>query len=801
MNIRLLKVIRDITSDYAKNLMLVLAIAIGVFGIGAILGAYSVLTREMSSNYLGTNPASATLETGSAISTGLLDSVRHFPGIQEAERHATVSARMKVGDKWYPMLLFVIDDFELKKTNRVSHLTGTTTPGAGEMLVERTALVVMQAGEGDEIVVKTPNGKPAALKIAGTVHDAGLAPAWQEQAGYGYITLSTLHDLGEAQGFDQLRIVVSENALSAEAIRAKADELSDWLEARGIKVHEIQVPPPGKHPHQSQMKAVLTIFTAFSFLILVLGSILVATSVATLMVKQVRQIGVMKTIGATSLQITMMYLVMIVVICVVALGLAIPLSRVAASAFYQQIAVLLNLELTDRSMPLWVPLLQVGSGIVIPLVAAALPVLRGSFISVRSALDNYGVKAVQARQGTLNFVSRLSFVSESFKLSVRNVFRLRSRLVMTVGLLAAGGAMFMTALNVADAWDDNLKRIYQQRLYDLDVKLNERIRPDTILEMLRSMPGVTIAEGWDYSPTAVAGETSRQVSHTYPDKGHGSFTLLALPSGSKLLDPTLVEGTWLSGKVKNEIVLNQLARSLQRGVKIGDSVKLAVEGKTTSWKVTGFCEDVGSGAAAYVSIDDFAKVNHSPGMVKMLRVAYTDRSRDFAFAKNREIEVLLENKNVSVSSSLPVWLLHNAVAAHMKVLVNSLMAMALLMAVVGTLGLTSTMSMNIMERTREIGVMRAIGGTPAKIRSIVVYEGLFIGTISIVIAFMLALILSSWMGQFIGNMAFKTPLSLTISPIAFVSWILIILVGSFAAAYFPARRASRLTTREALAYE
>lgn len=798
MNIRLLKVIRDITSDYAKNLMLVLAIAIGVFGIGSILGAYSVLTREMSSNYLGTNPASATLETESEISTELLESVRQFPGIKEAERHATVSARMKVGDKWYPMLLFVIDDFELKKTNRASHLTGSTTPASGEMLVERTALVVMQAGEGDEIVVKTPDGNPVPLKISGTVHDAGLAPAWQEQAGYGYITMATLHALGESRGFDQLRIVVSENALSREAIIAKAEALSDWLEERGIKVHEIQVPPPGKHPHQSQMKAVLTIFTAFSFLILVLGSILVATSVATLMVKQVRQIGVMKTIGATSLQITMMYLVMIVVICVVALVLAIPLSRIAAAAFYQQIALLLNLVLADRSMPLWVPLLQVASGIVIPLMAAALPVLRGSFISVRSALDNYGVKAAQTRQGALSFISKLPF-SESFKLSVRNVFRLRSRLVMTVGLLAAGGAMFMTALNVADAWDDNLKRIYEQRLYDLDVKLNERIKPDAILEMLRAMKGVTVAEGWDYVSTSVVGESSRQVSHTYPDKGHGSFTLLALPPASKLLDPTLVEGTWLSGKVKNEIVLNQLARS--QGVKIGDSVKLAVEGKAITWRVTGFCEDVGSGATAYVSIEDFSKFNHSQGMVKMLRVAYSDRSRDFAFARNREIEVLLESRNVSVSSSLPVWLLHNAVAAHMKVLVNSLMAMALLMAVVGTLGLTSTMSMSIMERIREIGVMRAIGGTPAKIRSIVVYEGFLIGTISIVIAFVLALILSLWMGRFIGNMAFRTPLSLTISVIAFVSWILIILVGSFAAAYFPARRASRLTTREALAYE
>ncbi len=92
----------------------------------------------------------------------------------------------------------------------------------------------------------------------------------------------------------------------------------------------------------------------------------------------------------------------------------------------------------------------------------------------------------------------------------------------------------------------------------------------------------------------------------------------------------------------------------------------------------------------------------------MLRVSYADRSKENAMSKNREVESLLEKENISVSATIPVWLLHNAIAAHMKVLVNSLMAMAILMALVGTLGLMSTMSMNSLERTREIGVMRAM---------------------------------------------------------------------------------------------
>ena len=789
----------DLTSDYSKNFMLVLAVAIGVFGIGSILGGYSVIKREMTDNYMSTVPASATIEIEEGITEDLLDSVKQFPGIKEAERHATLVARMKVGEKWYPLLLFIIDDFTDKRTNKVYHVTGETEPPTGTMLVERTAFVVMQAKEGDELIIKTPHGQPYKIKLSGTVHDPGLAPAWQEQSGYGYITLSTLQMLGETQGFDQLRILVSEQPDSRKHIIEKAQAVSEQLKLAGYSIHEIQVPPPGRHPHQSQMSAVMSIFIVFSFLILILGSILVATSMSTLMVKQIRQIGVMKTIGANSSQITRLYLVMIVLLCIVALIIAIPLSRLAASGFYNQIAVLLNLEIRDASMPFWVPALQIGSGIIIPLIAAAFPVIRGSRISVKNALDNYGV--TQGNMGNKSWAirfSQLDFFSETFRLSIRNVFRQRSRLTMTLGLLAAGGAMFMTAMNVSKAWEANLKRIYTQRLYDLEVRLNSSVPTDSLLDKIMAIPGVSVAEGWSHSPTSISKDNAFEVTHTYPDKGHGSFTMHALPIPTKMLNLTIVEGRWLTNKESNDVVLNQAARG---SLKIGERVSLSIDGKPSEWNVIGFTEDVGSPATAYVSVEVFSRRTNTVSQTKMLRISYADRSKENAVRKNREIEGLLEKENISVSSTIPVWLLHNAVAAHMKVLVNSLLAMAILMALVGTLGLMSTMSMNILERTREIGIMRAIGATPKKISALIVWEGLLIGSMSIFIAFALSLMLSTYMGRLIGNMAFRTPLSLTISGLALGIWILIIILGSYAATLYPARRANKITTREALAYE
>lgn len=779
--------------------MLVLAIAVGVFGIGSILGAYKVINREMATNYLSTEPASATIEYEGTISNTLRDSVKSFLGIRTAERRATITARMKVDERWYPILLFVIDDFENMEISKVLSVSGSQNPDTGSMLVERSALRVMRANEGDELTIKTAHGEQRSLKIVGLVRDPGLAPAWQEQAGYGYITLETLHQLGENQGFDLLRLQVSESQYSDSEITRKAEAVADFLKTRGIKIHEIQVPPPGRHPHQSQMNAVLTIFVVFCFMILVLASILVATSMATLMVKQVRQIGVMKTIGGNSVQISSLYLLMLLAICILALILSIPLSRLAAYAFYTQIAGLLNLEITDTSIPWSVPLIQIASGIVLPMIAAAFPLVRGGRISVRAALDNFGVSATS---NPVSFVSRPPFVnafSDTFRLALRNTFRQRSRLALTLGLLAAGGAMFMTALNVSEAWDKNLERIYVQRLYDQEIILNGRINPDKVFQRIKTMNGVTSVEGWDFSSSSVVMEGNYEVTKTYPDKGHGSFTVLALPVNTKLLNPTVTEGQWLNSEGTNEVVLNQMARTSE--MKIGDEVSLSLEDKPTTWKIIGFTEDVGSSAAAYVSIQTFSKLNQSTDRIKMVRIGYEDRSKANASNKNHEIEKVLEELHVSVSSSTPVWLLHNAVAAHMNVLVNSLMAMAILMAVVGTLGLTSTISMNVLERTREIGVMRAIGATPKKIRNLIVSEGLIIGVLSILLAFVVSIALSYFMGEFIGHISFRTPLTLTISLIAILAWILIVIIGSYLATILPAKKANMVTTREALSYE
>src|SRR5262249_40183430 len=179
------------------------AVAVSLTGIATVLGAYAILMRELPLNYASTNPASATLDLGADVPRSLVETVRAKPGIAEAEARGVVIARAKVGKVWQRLLLYVIDDFHDLRLNIFSPVSGVWPPPDGTMLIERMAVSTLGAQQGDRVTVKTPHGPAQPVVVAGIVHDPGLAQAWQEHAGYGYITRTTLGRLGEPAVLDE----------------------------------------------------------------------------------------------------------------------------------------------------------------------------------------------------------------------------------------------------------------------------------------------------------------------------------------------------------------------------------------------------------------------------------------------------------------------------------------------------------------------------------------------------------------------------------------------------------------------
>ncbi|TAL21745.1 MAG: ABC transporter permease, partial [Nitrospirae bacterium] len=336
------KVIGDLRATGGRITMMVLTIAVGIFGVGTILNAYTILTREISRNYLGTNPASAQLEID-RVDDSLVEAVRLRPGIADAEASSAVVARIeKKHGEWMPALLFVIKNFNKMRINTFQPESGAWPPLDGSILLEREALPLINAKVGDSCRIQTPNGQKHEISISGLVHDPGLAPAWQEQTVYGYITPSTLTWLGEGSTMHILKVTVKNQPLNVTAIEQTIVDLAVWLKQQGYKVGEIRIPPPGKHPHQTQMMAILILLLIFGILAMMLSAILTATVIGGILAQQIRQIGVMKAIGARTRQIAGLYLVLVILMGIAAVILGLPPGIAAGRGFARIVAQLLN---------------------------------------------------------------------------------------------------------------------------------------------------------------------------------------------------------------------------------------------------------------------------------------------------------------------------------------------------------------------------------------------------------------------------------------------------------------------------
>jgi putative ABC transport system permease protein len=776
------------------------AVAASLFALGTALGGFAVARRELTRAYLDTRPASATIELD-AVDDALVEKVRAIPGIAEAEARATIRARIRVGEDWCPLLLFVVADFERMRLSTFAPHAGAWPPPPGTMLIDHLGVSVARAGVGDQVVIKTPRGRPTPVRISGLVWDSSLAPAVMERTVWGYITPETLASLGQPGTLDELKIVVENAPLQPERIEATTRSLVQWLRSQGRSVEEVQIPPPGRHPHQGQMEAVMLMLIGFAFLALLLSGILVGTTVEAMMARQVREIGAMKAIGARSAQLAGMYLVMMVAVGAGALIVATPLGALAARGLLHVVAHNLNIKIASAAIPAWVFIVQGAAGLLIPVAAAAVPVMQTSRMTVQRALRNVGTtKEVFGERPLDAWLSRRRGLGPIVTLGLRNAFRRRGRLALTVLLLAAAGAMFITGLNLPRAWSRRLDEVNTSRRYDVAIRLQQLQSDAAALAIVRAVPGVARAEAWGTMPASWDNDVGVPVVHTYPDKGHGAFQVVGVPLDTTMVAFPVLEGRWLAPGDTEVVVLNHMASGNGQGAKVGDTVTIAAAGGRHSWRVVGLVRDLGSPATAYVSDEAFARASGVRGMTKSLVITMEPSADAERADVIRRVERSLERAGMGIDVSISARVLRSAVGEHMAVMLGLILALSGLMTLVGVLGLTAAMSIAVLERTRELGVMQAVGATPGMVLRVVLTEGIFAGVCSAVGAIALAVPWTALVGTVVGNLAFRVPLPLAMSPTAVLIWLVAAVLFSALATAFPARRASRMTVREALAY-
>jgi len=797
------KVIADLLGNKVRSLLVLASIAVGLFALGVVATIYTVGLADMQRGFAAINPANIYI-LASPFEHNLLDNLQSLPEIKQAEGVYSFGTRLNDRHgQWVAVDIQVMKEPGSRQVNQLQLFEGVWPPSDREIVLDQYKLDETHARLGDLILIETPSGKSRPLKLVGIVQDEtiggfGGAGGFFSEPVQGYINQTTSEWLEQTQPrlYNTLYVTVTGDNQNHAYLESVARQIRGKLEENNIQIISSALRSSTEHPNLFLAQAVLAVLLVIGLLVVALSGFLITNTLKAIMNQQVQQIGILKTVGARRGQIAVIYQLLSLLFGLLAWIVAAPLSYLVAFRIVDFLTVEMNYTFFGARIVPPVIILQGLIAVLMPQAAALAPVLQGVHISVQEALSGYRQSAPPNRSRFDRRISGLRSVSMLLLVALRNTFRQKGRLALTLLTLTLGGAVFIATFNVRVSMTMYVDQIIQYFLADVNVTVNRPYRIEEIQSLILEVPGTQRVEGWTFARSELVLE----------DGSVGeSVTMLAPPAGSDLIEPILLQGRWIVPGDRNAIALSELFLEAFPELSVGDTLKLCVNGEESDWTVVGFYQLAGkiSGFSAYTSYEYLSELTRQPGKAMSYRVVASrpDLSNQEQEILAQAVESHLAKSGIQVTNTSTGQSLTSTASQGFNILTAFLLFLALLTALVGSIGLTGTMSLNVMERTREIGVLRAVGASDRALMQLVLIEGGLIGLLSWLLACLAAFPISKILSDSISLALFGSRSNFGFTPTGFLAWIVVVIFLSVLASVLPARSATRLTIREVLSYE
>jgi len=805
MGVTRYKIWYDLWKNKGRTLQVVLIVGMGAFAIGMIVTTRMLIIPQMHEIWRSSNPAEIVLWASPPVNDDTIRSLGRIEGIDSIEGYSTTSIewRSSPEDEWRPAVLTARDDYTSQIYTRLDLLSGN--------LPDKDSLGIVQGADqafgiqiGDQLYLRVDN-KEFDIQIGGQIYDPIASPPSFGGPLSFYATRDQFEKLTGLRDFN--RIMAGGVGEYDEAVMLDvATDMQDKLDAQGVESggaaftanNVSRVSDPNKHFFSAPLDAIFFMMGVMAVLALILALFLVYNTINAIISQQVDQIGIMKAIGARTGQILRLYLTIVLAYGVLALMFALPLGSLAGWGLVLFLLNTFNAEPGPFTISPEAVSAMVAIALFAPLVASLIPIFKGARITVREAIQTYGLSA---RVGLLDrMLARMEYLSRRFVLTVSNTFRNKGRVILTQITLVLSGLIFMMVMSVRDSsiytFNDILFSILR---FNISVQFQELERASYVEELTLRHPGVEAVESW----LMANGEIRLQGQPEMEDDPQ--TTIFGVPLPTTLYGPQIRAGRWMVPEDRQAIVLNQeIAEEI--GAVPGDWVTIDHgDAGESDWQVVGLLFDPLITDSVHVPRDVIMKELKIVGKANTIWIQTVDDTPATEKSVHQELRKIYEANGVDLTpgGTLGIGATASEIVAYFNgqfgFIITLLATMAVVIAVVGSVALSGVLTLNVLERRREIGVMRAIGASSATIAWLLIGEGLILGWLSWIISLPFSIPAGKLMAAGLGA-AFNIDIIYRFTFIGPLSWLVIITVLAIVASWFPARSAMRISVHESLSY-
>ncbi len=767
------KALIDVLRRPIRSILVILGLMIGIFGLTAIDVADGQIASAFRYSADQTSAANITFSVDQ-LPANLQATVAALPNVAAAQFAQEIQSRWQITatpghaniQLWaYPDLAHVaVSPFQITS----GHL-----PGPGEIVMESSDGALQPVHLGDQVTLSTPTG-PQTLRIVGLARTLGSTSASVTNVALGYISLDEATALSGKSGMNTVLVSIHD----ASQITTTVVALRNLLVANGLTVvGESWVRDPFS---TGPLDGIFVVMRVLAGIALLLSAFLIINTITTLLVEQTRMIGIMKAIGARRGQIIGSYLIAVLIYSLVGTTLGIVLGIFGGLAFANYIANLVVLDLGPITLSPGTLALSILCGLGTPLLASITPLRQGTRITVREAMSAYGISAGQPRQ------SGLGWLPPTILLGWRSVWRRRARALLTLAALACAGAAFLAVQTTTVSLDRTLHDLFAA--YDADVFVRIQPAPQaTVMAQLSTIPNIQRVE-----PFISDGlETP-----------WGLTIVRGLDPATKIYRYQLTHGNWLTPGESGDVVVSDLFMGHSH-LHVGDVLNLSTATNQQTYRIVGVVHDNNGGSGSigsvFVSTSDLIALNQLPkGYIDGYVLQAQDRSQPAINLLATHLDTTLSAQGLAPTVETSQQELQRN-QQQFQILYLILYGVVLLIALVGMLGLANTLTTSVLERRREIGILRALGATGPRVASVFLTEGISLGLTAWLVA--IAVGIPGAMGFIALLDQVLLPIQFTFAPLTLVIMLIFMLVVATLASMTPALAAARTRVAAILRYE